>query len=43
METTVETYDDDLAIFAAEGAPALPTATAEGYVEHDGAQIWYAT
>ncbi len=43
METTVETYDDDLTKFAAEGAPALPTATADGYVEHDGARIWYAT
>ncbi len=39
----METYDDDLTRFAAEGAPVLPTATVEGYVEHDGAQIWYAT
>jgi pimeloyl-ACP methyl ester carboxylesterase len=42
-ETTLESYDDDLSRFAAEGAPALPTATAEGYVAHDGARIWYAT
>lgn len=39
----METYDDDLSRFAAEGAPALPSATAEGYVEHDGARIRYAT
>ncbi len=37
------TCDDDLSKFAAEGAPPLPAATAEGYVEHDGARIWYAT
>ena len=43
METNLATYDDDLSKFAAEGAPALPVATAEGYVEHDGARIWYAT
>ncbi len=43
METTLETRDDDLSKFAAEGAPALPAAMAAGYVEHDGAQIWYAT
>ncbi|HEX5503741.1 MAG TPA: alpha/beta hydrolase [Thermomicrobiales bacterium] len=35
--------DDDLSRFAAEGALALPAATAEGYVEHDGARIRYAT
>jgi pimeloyl-ACP methyl ester carboxylesterase len=43
METAMEIHDDDLARFAAEGAPALPTSTTEGYVEHDGARIWYAT
>lgn len=35
--------DDDLRTFEAEGAPVLPLATAEGYVEHDGARICYAT
>jgi pimeloyl-ACP methyl ester carboxylesterase len=35
--------DDDLSIFAAEGAPALPAATIAGHVEHDGARIWFAT
>jgi pimeloyl-ACP methyl ester carboxylesterase len=39
----LETCDDDLSKFAAEGAPRLPTAIAEGFVQHDGAQIWYAT
>ncbi len=42
-EIIVETHDDDLRTFEAEGALALPAATAEGYVQHDGAQIWYAT
>ncbi|MBK8904925.1 MAG: alpha/beta hydrolase [Anaerolineaceae bacterium] len=35
-------YDDDLKRFAAEGAAPLPPADEQGYVEHDGAQIWYA-
>jgi pimeloyl-ACP methyl ester carboxylesterase len=39
----LEMHDDDLQKFEAEGAPALPTTTDEGYVQHDGAQIWYAT
>ncbi|HET8630097.1 MAG TPA: alpha/beta hydrolase [Thermomicrobiales bacterium] len=39
----MDTHDDDLSRFAAEGAPALPAAMAEGYVAHDGARIWYAT
>lgn len=34
--------DDDLAIFAAEGA-TLPPPDAEGHVEHDGARIWFAS
>jgi pimeloyl-ACP methyl ester carboxylesterase len=36
-------YDDDLRKFAAEGAAPLPVADSVGYVEHDGARIWYAT
>lgn len=36
------TYDDDLSRFAAEGAAPLPGTQEQGYVEHDGAQIWYA-
>ena len=36
-------YDDDLRKFEAGGALALPVADEQGYVEHDGARIWYAT
>ncbi|MBV9787688.1 MAG: alpha/beta hydrolase [Chloroflexi bacterium] len=36
------TYDDDLSRFAADGAAPLPDTEDRGYVEHDGAQIWYA-
>ncbi len=36
-------FDDDLRRFAAEGAMALPVADEQGYVERDGARIWYAT
>jgi pimeloyl-ACP methyl ester carboxylesterase len=35
--------DDDLANFAAHGAAPLPPANDRGYVDHDGARIWYAT
>lgn len=41
MET--ETYDDDLSRFEADGAAPLPVTDDQGYVEHDGARIWYAT
>jgi pimeloyl-ACP methyl ester carboxylesterase len=36
-------YDDDLSRFEASGALPLPVTTEEGYVEHDGARIWYAS
>jgi pimeloyl-ACP methyl ester carboxylesterase len=36
-------HDDDLTRFEAEGAPALPAATRQGHVAHDGARIWHAT
>lgn len=36
------TYDDDLSRFAADGAAPLPDTQEQGYVEHDGARIWYA-
>jgi pimeloyl-ACP methyl ester carboxylesterase len=39
----VEIYDDDLRRFEAEGAAPLPVADDQGYVERDGARIWYAT
>jgi pimeloyl-ACP methyl ester carboxylesterase len=39
----METYDDDLSRFEADGAAPLPVSHDHGYVEHDGARIWYAT
>ena len=38
----METYDDDLIRFEADGAAPLPATHDQGYVEHDGARIWYA-
>jgi pimeloyl-ACP methyl ester carboxylesterase len=38
----MNTYDDDLSRFEAEGAAPLPATDDQGYVEHDGARIWYA-
>jgi pimeloyl-ACP methyl ester carboxylesterase len=35
-------YDDDLRTFEADGAEALPAASRQGYVEHDGARIWFS-
>src|SRR5262249_9251128 len=39
----METYDDDLSRFEADGAAPLPVTNDQGYVEHDGALIWYVT
>jgi pimeloyl-ACP methyl ester carboxylesterase len=36
-------HDDDLSRFEADGAASLPVTQDQGYVEHDGARIWYAT
>ena len=36
-------HDDDLENFAQLGAAPLPTATDQGHVDHDGAQIWYSS
>ena len=36
------THDDDLSVFAAHGAPALPDTRETGHVEHEGARLWYA-
>ena len=38
----METYDDDLTRFEAEGAAPLPDTNDQGYLEHDGVRIWYA-
>jgi len=39
----MESCDDDLKSFEAHGAVPLPAASDQGYVDHDGARIWYAT
>jgi pimeloyl-ACP methyl ester carboxylesterase len=39
----MELYDDDLENFEADGALSLPVTSNQGYVNHDGARIWYAT
>jgi pimeloyl-ACP methyl ester carboxylesterase len=39
----MENHDDELIKFEAEGALPLPAANEQGYVQHDGARIWYAT
>ena len=38
----MEATDDDLIKFEAEGAEPLPDTDEQGYVENDGARIWYA-
>jgi pimeloyl-ACP methyl ester carboxylesterase len=38
----METHDDDLSKFEADGAVPLPATNDQGYIEHDGARIWYA-
>src|ERR1700679_1124047 len=42
MKVEMDGYDDDLKIFEAEGALSLPFTNDMGYVEHEGARIWYA-
>ena len=39
----MKSYDDDLSKFETDGAQPLPLADDQGYAEHDGAWIWYAT
>jgi pimeloyl-ACP methyl ester carboxylesterase len=38
----MENFDDDLIRFEKEGAAPLPPTQEQGYVENDGARIWYA-
>jgi pimeloyl-ACP methyl ester carboxylesterase len=38
----MESYDDDLKNFEAHGAAPLPVTRDQGFVDHDGARIWYA-
>jgi pimeloyl-ACP methyl ester carboxylesterase len=37
----METYDDDLSRFEADGPAPLPSTDDQGYIEQDGARIWY--
>jgi pimeloyl-ACP methyl ester carboxylesterase len=37
-----ESYDGELVRFEAEGAAPLPDTNEQGYIENDGARIWYA-
>jgi pimeloyl-ACP methyl ester carboxylesterase len=39
----MEAYDEELRQFEARGAAPLPAASQQGYVDHDGARIWYST
>jgi len=39
----MEICDDDLSRFEAEGAEPLPNSTDHGYIENEGARIWYAS
>jgi pimeloyl-ACP methyl ester carboxylesterase len=43
MEMAMGNHDDDLEKFEADGAAPLPVTNDQGYVEHEGARIWYAT
>jgi pimeloyl-ACP methyl ester carboxylesterase len=38
----MEVNDDDLRRFEADGAEPLPVTNDQGYVEHQGARIWYS-
>jgi pimeloyl-ACP methyl ester carboxylesterase len=39
----MELRDDDLTNFERHGAQPLPATNDQGYVDHEGARIWYAT
>jgi pimeloyl-ACP methyl ester carboxylesterase len=43
MEIKMDGFDDELKKFEAEGARSLPVTKDLGYVEHEGARIWYAS
>ncbi len=43
LTTAVGFSDDDLFLFARDGAPELPDTTDRGHITHDGARIWYAS
>lgn len=39
----MDTHDDDLSRFEAEGAAPLPVTNDQGFIENEGARIWYAS
>ena len=39
----MDIHDDELQKFEAEGAAPLPVPNDQGYLEHNGARIWYST
>jgi alpha-beta hydrolase superfamily lysophospholipase len=39
----MNTLDDDLSRFSAEGTPPLTETANQGYIENKGARIWYAS
>jgi len=43
MAAFQEPDDDSLERFEADGAPTLPASNESGWVEHEGARIWYAS
>jgi pimeloyl-ACP methyl ester carboxylesterase len=43
MEIKLDAHDDELRKFEAEGAAPLPTPDDQGFIEHEGARIWYST
>ncbi|MGY6256119.1 alpha/beta fold hydrolase [Paraburkholderia caledonica] len=43
MAAFQESDDDSLERFEAHGAPLLPASSESGWVEHEGARIWYAS
>ena len=43
MEIKTDMYDDKLKKFETDGAAPLPVAVDQGYLEHQGAKIWYST
>ncbi|WP_087753070.1 alpha/beta fold hydrolase [Paraburkholderia caledonica] len=43
MAAFQESDDDSLERFEAHGAPPLPASNESGWVEHEGARIWYAS
>ncbi|WP_144140020.1 alpha/beta fold hydrolase [Paraburkholderia sp. BCC1884] len=43
MQPSTPPHDDDLKRFEAGGALALPASKQDGYVEYEGARIWFAS